>query len=118
MLGIKLLYKTNSRRSWNLASFHSPHSLTWSWILSFSCDGYSERRFWPLVMTYRTNQGLQWVVRIPYVGLFQWHRQRPMWFRDLYRRLRDEQDGLTWRPNDEPPPPPVLTVIDGGQSVH
>lgn len=120
MKGLAFFRRTNSARCWTIAAFHSPHSLTWSWILSFSCDGFSERRFWPLIMPYRTNQGLQCVIRIPYVGIFNWHRQQPKWFRDLYHRLRDEQDGLDWRPSDEPPPAPPsrLTVIDGGQSVH
>lgn len=117
MNGLAFFRKTSSLTTWNLASFHSPHSLTWSWILSFSRDGYSERRFWPLIMPYRSNQGMQCVIRLPFIGLIQWHRQQPMWFRDLYRRLRDEQDGLVWRPNDEPPPP-YVTVTDVSRAVH
>lgn len=92
MTGLKLPSRTSCRSTWNLASYHSPHSLTWSWVVSFSFFRGDERRVRPLWFAYRTNDGLQWGFRIPWLGIVQWHRQRPMYYRDLYRRERDERD--------------------------
>ena len=99
---LALFHKTNSARSFNIASWHSPHSLTWSWILSVSFDGIWRYPPPPLATRkglrlgfhpFRTNGGLQWVLTFPFV-LFHWHRQRPMWFRDLHARRRDECEAL------------------------
>lgn len=120
--GLALFSRTNSKGCWNIASFHSPHSLTWRWILTFRRFAPGEFRVWPIGTAYRDNNGLQWWVRLPFVGYLQWQQQRPMWFRDLWQRLRDERDGLIKpEPDDTPPPdrsPFVPTVIDGGQSIH
>jgi hypothetical protein len=100
--GLALFAPTNSKRSFNIASYHSPHSLTWSWILSVSFDGIW--RYPPPPMAtrkglrlgfhpYRTNDGLQWVLTFPFV-VIHWHRQREMWFRDMYRRARDREEEL------------------------
>ena len=110
LFGIQLFNRTSDRKTVNLASFHSPHSLTWSWILSLSFDGMTRKgngriRFG--IHPYRTNGGLQVVVAMPYVCM-QWHRQRPMWFRDMYQRMRDEQDGLSHRPVQPTMPPSSL----------
>lgn len=94
MTGLSLFKRTNCKRTWNIASFHSPHSLTWSWILGFSKFGSDEARVWPLFYSYRDNNGLQWGLRVPFVGFIRWSRQREMWYRDLYRDLRDEHDGV------------------------
>lgn len=94
MRGLSLFSKTSSPRTFNLASWHSPHSMTWSWILSISRSSEETNVLWPIFMPYRTNGGLQFVLRIPFIALVHWHRQRPMWYRDLYNRKRDEQDGL------------------------
>jgi hypothetical protein len=117
MQGLKLFTRTSGRRCWNIASFHSPHSLTWSWILSLSLPRGDEGR-WLHFARWQTNQGRQWCLQIARCGL-QWHRQRPMWFRDCYYRLRDKQDGLL--PPDERPLPHQITptiIGDGGQSLH
>lgn len=98
--GLKLFQKTNSERTFNLASFHSPHSLTWSWILSASKREGAKLGFFP----FRTNNGLQWVLTLPLVS-FQWQRQQPMFYRDMYQRLRDEKDqlsGMLWLRDDHP----------------
>lgn len=119
MNGFKLFSRTNVKGSWIVASWHSPHSMTWRWLLSFSLFRGDEGRAWPIWMPHRTNIGLQWNVRVPFIGLLAFHQQRPMWYRDCYMRLRDKQDGLL-PPEDRPLPhsPPSLTIMDGGQSLH
>lgn len=92
MNGLRFFTRTSQQRCWNVASYHSPHSLTWSWVVSLSLFRGDEARVWPLWFSYRTNDGLQWGFRIPWLGIVQWHRQRPVYYRDLYHRQRDEQD--------------------------
>ena len=120
MNGLAFFRRTNSQGHWNLASWHSPHSMTWRWIVSFSRFRADEWRWWPIWMPYRSNVGFQWAVRIPPFGLLRFSQQRPMWYRDCYQRLRDKQDGLL--PAADRPLPhqikPTLTVIDGGNSLH
>lgn len=120
MKGLTLFGRTNSKGTWTIAAFHSPHSLTWRWLLSFSLFRGDESRLWPLWAPYRANGGLQWVLRLPFLGMLRWSQQRPMWYRDLFMRVRDEQDRL--RPKDGVPPqapPPVPAVlVDGGNSLH
>jgi hypothetical protein len=118
--GLEFFVKTNSARIWNIASYHSPHSLTWRWILSFSLHRSDEHRVWPIFAPWRDNNGLQWMLRIPFVGYFSWKQQRPMWFRDLYRDARDEQDRKTWeqwlaRAQARNAPQPNA---DGSNAVH
>jgi len=92
MNGLSFFRKTSGKRCWNVASYHSPHSLTWSWVLSFSRDG-AERHWWPLIVHFRMNTGSQWCLRLPWVGVFVWHRQQPMWFRDMFwRRQREDEE--------------------------
>lgn len=88
--GFGLFKKTSDSRRWLLAFYHSPHSLTWRWTFSFGF--YPARRVWPIFQSYRTNDGLQWWLRIPFVGMLDFHQQRPMWYRNLFQRLRDERD--------------------------
>lgn len=97
MIGLSFFKRTNCQRTWNIASFHSPHSLTWSWVLGFSKFGSDEARVGPLLYSYRDNHGLEWSLRIPFVGFIHWHRQHEMWFRDLfYRQLRNDLDGKSY----------------------
>lgn len=104
-VGLKLLQRTNSPRSFNLAAYHSPHSLTWSWILSAHFDGIWRYPPPPLATRkglrfgfhpYRTNGGWQWVLALPFVTV-QWHRQREMWFRDMFYRAREREEELERR---------------------
>ena len=92
--GLDFFRKCSGKHHWNIAAFHSPHSLTWSWILGFSLFQDGETRVWPLWWIYRTNQGLMWGFRLPFIGMIRWQRQRPMWYRDLYMNARDREDGL------------------------
>ena len=91
MQGLKLIRRTNSRRTWNLASYHSPHSLTWRWCLSLSLPEGDFGKWRPTFWKYRNNNGLQWAVGFLRCSL-QWHVQPPMWYRDMYIRMRDERD--------------------------
>ena len=116
--GLSFFRRTNSAGCWNLASFHNPHSLTWSWILSFDLPRTDEGR-WLYFSKYRANTGLQWSLQVARMCL-RWHRQRPMFYRDLYYRLRDEHD---FRPRAAMPRPPLRSpfkpmVIEGDQSLH
>src|SRR3546814_10270974 len=111
--GLRVIRRTSDRRTSNLASFHSRHSLTWSWALSVS----RSEIMWPKPYlmrntvgfgagfgqllgfhTYTTNGGRQWSVGVLWLT-FRWSRQRPVWYRHLYARRRDEQDqrdGMLW----------------------
>lgn len=60
MRGLKLFSRTNDRRLWNLASYHDPDSITWSWILSFRWRDKAERWHWFFFHSHRGNQGLRW----------------------------------------------------------
>lgn len=118
--GLTIFSRESGQRSWTIASWHSPHSLTWRWGVSFRMFVADEWRVRPLWWSYRDNNGLQWGARIPWLGIIDWHQQHPMWFRDLWQRLRDQRDGLI--PREEEPPPPARVfrpvVIDGGQSLR
>jgi len=94
--GLSLFTKTNSRGLFNLAAYHSPHSLTWSWIVSVKFDGVWRRPSgWPRfgVWAHRDNQGLQVSVTLPFM-VFSRHVQEPMWYRNLFARARDREDAL------------------------
>jgi hypothetical protein len=118
MKGLILFSGTNVPTSWTVAAWHSPHSLTWRWSLTFSLFRADEWRVWPIFWRHRDNNGLQWTARIPYVGFLRFSQQRPMWYRDLYTRMRDERDGITC--HTTPPPPRFLPpmVSDGGSTFH
>lgn len=119
MKGLRFFSRTSDQRCFNLAAFHSPHSLTWRWVISFSFFKADERRVRPLWWGYQTNTGSHWGVRIPFVGMITGMTQRPIWYRDLYMRLRDERDMAAYqRSIEEPPPRGPLTIIDGGKAVH
>ena len=121
MNGFRLFSRTSAKGSWNIASWHSPHSITWRWLIGFSLFRADEGRVWPIWMPHRSNIGLQWVIRIPFIGFLRFSQQRPMWYRDCYMRLRDKQDeklGVD-RPLPHSPHSPLgLTVMDGGQSLR
>ena len=94
MQGFALFRRTIDRRTWNIASWHSPHSLTWSWVLSFSFSlPRGDEGRWIGFHPYRTNHGLNWLVQLGRCSL-RFQRQRPMWFREMYYCLRDKRDGL------------------------
>ena len=110
--GLSLLSRTNSRTTFNLASWHSPHSLTWSWILALHWHGirWAPHAMWksygmlsgkhwfahiglgPILYARvsRDNNGVHWGTALLGVGL-SWSSQYPMWFRDLYWRRESER---------------------------
>lgn len=93
---LKLLAPTNSKQTFNLAAYHSRHSLTWSWILSLSFSGAWRKPDGRLRLAFspwKANTGGQWVLVVPFVAL-QWHRQHEMWFREMFYRAREREDAL------------------------
>jgi hypothetical protein len=74
MNGVQFFSKTNVPTSWNLASYHDPRSITWSWLLSFSLFRADEGRVWPLFWRY----GDGWTARLPFVGFLRWRTQHKM----------------------------------------
>lgn len=117
MKGLTLLTKTSQRGRWNIAAYHNPHSLTWSWIVSFARFTADEARVRPLWFSYRTNDGLQWGFRVPFLGIIQWSRQQPMYFRDMYYRQRDEEDRASYQRSIVRQKQPVI-VVDNSQALH
>jgi hypothetical protein len=123
MKGLALFRRTNVPGHWNLASYHSPHSITWSWILSYSLWKRGEAEFTPWFARFGTNSGLIWHVRLPLLGTLRWSRQREMYYRDMWERRRDQDDA---EKREHPVRAPMVegrspfkpTVIDGGRSIH
>lgn len=118
--GLALFSRTSGRRHWNIASFHSPHSMTWHWILSFGLPQPGSGR-WLHFARWKTNCGPQWLLQVAKCSL-QWHVQQPMWYRDCYYRLRDKMDARLGDdrplPHTMPPPNSPFNVVDGGSSRH
>lgn len=105
MKGLNFFRCTSCRATFNIVTYHSPHSLTWRWGLSFSFFRGDEWRVRPLWWGHSHNAGVSWGFRIPFVGIVSWQTQAPMWYRDLYMRLRDEDDqrrGLMWCSDSHP----------------
>lgn len=135
MFGLSLFKRTSCRRTFNLATFHSPHSLTWSWILSLRRQEvmwprpYAMRNsvgfgagFGQLIgfHVYRTNGGWQWSVSLLWLALC-WSKQRPMWFRDMVQRAWDEKsqaDNEAARLREKLYSPPPAGSAPAGISLH
>lgn len=120
MRGLKLFSRT-SGGGFNIASFHSPHCMCWSWLISFNRFRGDEGRWWPLFFRNNNNTTRRWTLRIPPFGHIGWQRQiRPMPYRDLYNSLQDRLAQERYEPRQPEPPIPLsrLTVIDGGRSLH
>lgn len=123
--GLSLFAKTNSRGCYNIASWHSPHSMTWSWVLSLSLPRRGQGRFFHFA-TFRSTLPTQWHLQLMWFTL-SWLRQNPMWYRDTYHKLNDEQaqrERRLWLCDDHPhklhdlPPPIPAATVDGGLSRH
>lgn len=128
MQGLTLFSRTMPQRRWLIASWHSPHSLTWRWFVDFYLFDRGHRRAWPLGWKYgRPNGNLSCGFVVPWVGAFSLQTQKPMWFRNLYMRLRDEQDqreGMLWLNDRHPhkihetPPPSATSVFDAPSTLQ
>ena len=122
--GLGILNRTNSKHSLNVLSWHSPHSLTWRWILALRrhhlsikpyafASGIGHHRFLGMgfgqllgASASRNNDGWQWSLSLLWLSL-DFHQQKPMWYRDMYRRQRDselERDFASQRA-----PEPIIT---------
>ena len=96
MRGFKFFRKSlgSDRLSWTLISYHSPHSLVWSWYIGFTILREGEHRSWQIYWTQKAENGNKTMVirrcfRIPFIGIFRYARQEPMWYRDLYNQLKN-----------------------------
>jgi len=90
--GATFFVRTSSRRRWLIAAWHSPHSLTWRWLIDFTLLEGDARCAWPLFWKIPCKTSLQWGIRLPWLAMVSFHSQRPMWYREMYMRLRDKQD--------------------------
>jgi hypothetical protein len=129
---LSLFNKTSSKSDFSIAHWHSSHSLTWRWGLSLRRHHLSVKPFahsmLPLryghggfgiglgtlvsLTAFRSNDGWQFAVTLLAHSL-DYHQQRPMWYRDLYRREQDrelEADFASQRP-PEPPAMPEHTTL-------
>jgi len=128
--GLTVFTRTNSPGYWNIAAYHSPHSLTWRWVLSFARQRRDGNFLWPLLWWYRLPNGcLHWGFRIPLIGTINWQAQEPMWYRDMYMKLRtrvDQEDGMLWLPDNhpekihrEPQKPPIPpNIVPGPGTIN
>lgn len=108
-IGGLTIFERRGRGRADIASWHSPHSLTWSWILtvSWAVPGYVKPHWqWETVGPHkfrgasigslinahamRNNNGWQWGFAVLGLSL-SWSHQYPMWFRDLYWRRESER---------------------------
>lgn len=108
--GLSIFSRTSSAKRINLASWHSPHSLTWRWILSlgrhqlWTFKPYAFGRalrhghagigggFGQFIAfrAWRDNNGWQLAASLLWHAL-EFSQQPPMWYRDIYMRERDEE---------------------------
>jgi hypothetical protein len=119
--GLSLFTRTSDPCCFSIASYHSPHSLTWSWSLSFHFfrSGESRWRCRAIAGSHRHNCGMRAWFCVPVIGVIRWERQHPMYYRDLYLRLRDKLDHQRYEASQRVRPMPQRpTVIDGGRAVH
>lgn len=112
MRGLSLFRRTSDRRTLNIAAWHSPHSLTWRWLLSVGfqrIEFAKPRGMWRTTgphifrcgsigsmlsgFAMRNNNG--WQFGLTVLGLcLSFSQQQPMWYRDLYAAECDRQHGL------------------------
>lgn len=128
MKGLTIFGKTNVPTSWTLAAWHSPHSVTWRWSLTLALFRADEWRVWPIFGKHRCQGLLCWWARIPFVGFLHFNQQHPMWYRDLYVRLRnreDQRNGMLWLPDGHPDkihrpkePPAPMILSPGSPTIN
>lgn len=114
---LKLFSRTSERDTFNLASYHSPHSLTWRWIVSFYRPRLDRGRWRPMWNLLRHNSGGQAYFGMLKLG-FRFHWQRPMWFRDLYMSKRDEEDHARYQRSTFDYAAQQPDVTEGSKALH
>lgn len=108
-VGPLTLFSRCSDNSLSIASWHSPHSLTWRWSIhlshhkvlawkpyAFMYKNHHHRGFgggfgrllW--IGINRDNNGWQGSAAALWWEL-SFYQQAPMWYRDIYRSMRDEE---------------------------
>ncbi len=76
--GLRFFQKTNTARSFLIASYHHPARLCWSWSLGIEFTLFRRRAYlWPFNFGYWRDGN--WVIRLPYVLELRWSRQRYDW---------------------------------------
>lgn len=118
--GLAVLKRTSGKKSWNIASYHSPHSLTWRWLVNLSLGNmFSRPRIYMSPRetfmggsnpfpAFAFNIGIAgasastnnygWQFAAWLLGIHvHFSQQAPMWYRDLYQSARDEADQLSGR---------------------
>lgn len=94
--GMEFFSRTSSEDVFNLASYHSPHSITWRWIISFSRRDIKTKRPW--FFKYKSNTGITAGFKIPFLGDIYLKTQKSDWYKDAYNRL---VEGKTYiKPSD------------------
>ena len=86
--GFSIFERDNTgSRLW--AAYHSPHSLTWRWTAWIRKR--DEMPQWFKFRHDRNNTGGDWIFCL-FRLVFSFNTQRPMWYRDLYRRAKEQAD--------------------------
>jgi hypothetical protein len=85
--GLSIFTKTSQKHRYVIASWHSPHSLTWRWSLSFAWVPSGEAGVWHI---HKHNDGVAVILALQWLR-FDFNTQKPMWYRDMYRRQRDRE---------------------------
>ena len=96
MTGLALFNKGSDGRRRTIASWHSPHSVTWRWLVRYQwrSSTWLKPSKWLMACRMVHNSGGEAVACIgPLALTFVW--QKPTWYRDIYLRMRDERDGLS-----------------------
>jgi hypothetical protein len=96
MTGFQMFSRCNTKWSFIIASWHSPHSMTWRWCFYWHRLREGERRFsWkPLHWGPSNGNGIEISFLVPWTCLLRFVTQPPMWYRDHYSRLVDENGEL------------------------
>ncbi|PRD42112.1 hypothetical protein C5748_18350 [Phyllobacterium phragmitis] len=113
--GFAAFKRTSGKRSWNIASYHSPHSLTWRWLIGLSLGSVGSRPRLYMTPSHHypgmKNPFVAFAFNVGFAGAsastnnYGWQfgawmlgvhlnfsQQRPMWYRDMIQRAWNEKD--------------------------
>lgn len=88
--GFSLFSRTSSMRTFDIASWHNPKSLTWRWCIHASFHGW--HRFVRLGF-YRVSRGQLMGLNLPFVSI-SFQTQESMWFADIEARRAERAQSL------------------------